>query len=144
MNRNIIRLQTESPAIHTYPLHHWQELSRFIEGEGRDPKNLFRLADDVKAKRGQSPRPHSFVHSRYRLRLMIRQLQNLVFFLPGNTDPPLSQISSPSSVKQPTNGKSLCISQTYPATLLNFTTANRPLREAFFARFDLLLAFLNP
>ena len=34
-------------AIHEYPLAHWQELARFLEGEEHDPKGLFRLADDL-------------------------------------------------------------------------------------------------
>lgn len=34
-------------ATHEYPLDHWQELGRFLEGEERDPKDLFFLADDI-------------------------------------------------------------------------------------------------
>lgn len=47
MTRTSSEARAESTALSTYPLHHWQELSRFIEGEERDPKNLFRLADDA-------------------------------------------------------------------------------------------------
>src|SRR6266852_3623883 len=32
---------------HRYPLSHWSELSRFVEGDERDPRDLFYLADDV-------------------------------------------------------------------------------------------------
>ncbi len=34
-------------TVHEYPLAHWQVMSRFLEGEEHDPRNFFRLADDL-------------------------------------------------------------------------------------------------
>jgi hypothetical protein len=39
--------ETGSTPMHVYPLSHWQELHRFVEGEADDPKHLFRLASDI-------------------------------------------------------------------------------------------------
>jgi hypothetical protein len=47
VSRSAQQLHTELESIHEYPLAHWQQLSRFIEGEERDLKDLFRLADEI-------------------------------------------------------------------------------------------------
>jgi|GEM_PF-1665899 len=57
-----------SDGSHRYPMSHWSELSRFVEGDERDPRDLFYLADDVwdawpYAAHGISTRPG---HYRFR------------------------------------------------------------------------------
>ncbi|HZU70499.1 MAG TPA: hypothetical protein VFA09_24720 [Ktedonobacteraceae bacterium] len=41
------QILSDSSRNHRYPTSHWNELSRFITGDERDPKNLFYLASDV-------------------------------------------------------------------------------------------------
>src|SRR6266700_2536971 len=54
-----------SDGAHGYPLSHWSELSRFVVGNERDPRDLFNLADDAwdawpYAAHGISTRPGQY------------------------------------------------------------------------------------
>src|SRR5436305_583481 len=62
------QLQTEREVIHEYPLAHCQQLSRFLEGEERDPRELFSLADEIwdAWPYAQSGRPTEATRYRFR------------------------------------------------------------------------------
>lgn len=47
MKRDLAYSIPAHPGPHIYPLSHWKDLSRFVTGGERDPKNLFDLADDM-------------------------------------------------------------------------------------------------
>jgi hypothetical protein len=46
-SRNNAKDRAESAVLYQYPLDHWQQLLRFVEGQERDPRNLFCLSDDI-------------------------------------------------------------------------------------------------
>ncbi len=47
MSNSLAHSISVSQAIYQYPQSHWDELSRFITGNKRDPKDLFYLAEDI-------------------------------------------------------------------------------------------------
>lgn len=46
MNSNMVRSINLPQRVYQYPNSHWDELSRFVTGNERDPKDMFYLADD--------------------------------------------------------------------------------------------------
>lgn len=56
-----------TPSKHSYPAEHWIDLRRFAEGDEKDPKGLFRLADDCWPawKYSERGRPSNSWHYRF-------------------------------------------------------------------------------
>jgi hypothetical protein len=47
MSSNVAHPISAPQGVYQYPKSHWDELSRFVAGNERDPKDLFYLADDI-------------------------------------------------------------------------------------------------